>query len=133
MDSSISPGLPAAFHHRLGRRQAAILNEDGSESAHLQREIYNFQEIKKDLLAAGHVFKTATDSRYCSTATRNTAKLLNKLRGMFAFVIWDKEKRGCLAPGTFRHQAPVLRPDGRHLDVWLGDQKLFAPSPLPKS
>ena len=39
-----------------GGRQP-ILNEDGSKVLTFNGEIYNFQEIKKDLLAAGHVFK----------------------------------------------------------------------------
>ena len=39
-----------------------ILNEDGTKVLVFNGEIYNFQELRKDLLAKGHVFKTSTDS-----------------------------------------------------------------------
>ena len=94
MDGSISLGFRRLSIIDLEGGRQPILNEDGSKVLTFNGEIYNFQEIKKDLLAAGHVFKTATDSEVLLHGYEEYGeKLLNKLRGMFAFVIWDKEKR----------------------------------------
>ena len=76
-----------------GGRQP-IVNEDGTKVLTFNGEIYNYREIKEELLKAGHVFKTATDSEVLLHGYEEYGeKLLNKLRGMFAFVIWDKEKQ----------------------------------------
>ncbi len=94
MDGTISLGFRRLSIIDLEGGRQPILNEDGSKVLTFNGEIYNFQEIKKDLLAAGHVFKTATDSEVLLHGYEEYGTgLLNKLRGMFAFVIWDKEKR----------------------------------------
>lgn len=94
VDDQVSLGFRRLSIIDLEGGRQPILNEDGSKVLTFNGEIYNFQEIKKDLLAAGHVFKTATDSEVLLHGYEEYGeKLLNKLRGMFAFVIWDKEKR----------------------------------------
>lgn len=71
-----------------------IFNEDGSLVLVFNGEIYNFQEIREELVAAGHIFKTKTDSEVLIHGYEEYGeKLLDKLRGMFAFVIWDKNKK----------------------------------------
>lgn len=71
-----------------------IFNEDGSLVLVFNGEIYNFQEIREKLVAAGHIFKTKTDSEVLIHGYEEYGeKLLDKLRGMFAFVIWDKNKK----------------------------------------
>ncbi len=76
-----------------GGRQPMV-NEDGSKVLVFNGEIYNFSQIKEQLVAAGHVFKTAADSEVLLHGYEEYGpELLNKLRGMFAFVIWDKNTR----------------------------------------
>ena len=56
-------------------------------------EIYNYQSLREDLLKAGHVFTTKTDSEVLLHGFEEYGTdLLNKLRGMFAFAIWDKQR-----------------------------------------
>ena len=94
MDGTIALGFRRLSIIDLEGGRQPILNEDGTKVLTFNGEIYNYQEIKKDLLAAGHVFKTATDSEVLLHGYEEYGtQLLNKLRGMFAFVIWDKEKR----------------------------------------
>ena len=72
-----------------------ILNEDGTKVLVFNGEIYNFQELRKDLLAKGHVFKTSTDSEVLLHGYEEYgSELLQKLRGMYAFVIWDNKAHG---------------------------------------
>lgn len=67
-----------------------IYNEDKSKVLLFNGEIYNFQSIREELVAKGHTFTTKTDSEVLLHGYEEYGEeLLNKLRGMFAFVIWD--------------------------------------------
>lgn len=71
-----------------------LFNEDGSVVLVFNGEIYNFQGIREKLVAAGHKFKTKTDSEVLVHGYEEYGpKLLDMLRGMFSFVIWDKNKK----------------------------------------
>ena len=71
-----------------------IFNEDGSLVIVFNGEIYNYREIREKLIAAGHTFKTNTDTEVLIHGYEEFGeKLLNMLRGMFSFVIWDKNKK----------------------------------------
>lgn len=57
-------------------------------------EIYNFKEIKEDLIKKGHTFKTTCDTEVILHGyAEYGADIVNDLRGMFAFVIWDKKNK----------------------------------------
>lgn len=91
MDGSISLGFRRLSIIDLEGGRQPILNEDGSKVLLFNGEIYNYQDIRRDLLEAGHVFKTATDSEVLLHGYEEYGTdLLNKLRGMFAFIIWDR-------------------------------------------
>lgn len=71
-----------------------IFNEDETKILLFNGEIYNYQSIREDLIKKGHIFKTNTDSEVLLHGYEEYGEeLLNKLRGMFAFVIWDKVKK----------------------------------------
>lgn len=71
-----------------------IYNEDRSKVLLFNGEIYNFQSIRKELIAKGHIFTTKTDSEVLLHGYEEYGeKLLDKLRGMFAFVIWDTKTK----------------------------------------
>lgn len=76
-----------------GGRQP-MSNEDDSMYITFNGEIYNFKEIKEDLINKGHIFKTNTDTEVILHGYEEyKEKILDKLRGMFAFVIWDKNTK----------------------------------------
>ena len=57
-------------------------------------EIYNFPALRKDLEQAGYAFKTKTDTEVIlALYQREGARCLDKLFGMFAIAIWDKQKQ----------------------------------------
>lgn len=72
-----------------------IYNEDRSKVLVFNGEIYNYQELRSELIKEGHEFQTHTDSETLLHGYEQWGEeLLQKLRGMYAFVIWDmKEKR----------------------------------------
>ncbi len=70
-----------------------MYNEDGSVVIVFNGEIYNFMELRDELIAKGHVFKTHCDTEAIVHGYEEWGeKIAEKLRGMFAFVIWDKKK-----------------------------------------
>lgn len=96
-----------------------IENEDGGKVLMFNGEIYNYRDLRKDLLAAGHVFKTQTDSEVLLHGYEEWgADLLPRLRGMFAFAVWDKPSKELFLARDFFGIKPMhytLLPDGRLL------------------
>ena len=71
-----------------------IQNEDGTKVLVFNGEIYNYRDLRQELIDAGHVFKTQTDSEVLLHGYEEWgAKLLDRLRGMFAFVVWDSVEK----------------------------------------
>ena len=70
-----------------------IYNEDKSMVIVFNGEIYNYQALKDELIEKGHKFKTKTDTEVIIHGYEEYGvELFPKLRGMFAFVIYDKVK-----------------------------------------
>jgi len=74
-----------------------LSNEDGTIWIVFNGEIYNYQELRTFLLSKGHVFKTRTDTEVIVHLYEELGpECLQKLRGMFAFAIWDEKARTLL-------------------------------------
>ena len=73
----------ATGHQPLG-------NEDGKVQVVFNGEIYNFQPLRAQLMALGHVFRTASDTETIVHAYEQWGQdCVRHFRGMFAFAIWD--------------------------------------------
>src|SRR5215470_2770530 len=71
-----------------------ICNEDGTVWIVFNGEIYNYQALREDLRAKGHTFKTQTDTEVIVHLYEEFGSgCVEKLRGMFAFAIWDERER----------------------------------------
>lgn len=69
-----------------------MYNEDGSVVIVFNGEIYNFMELRDELISKGHIFTTHCDTEVIIHGYEEWGeKIADKLRGMFAFVIWDKK------------------------------------------
>jgi len=93
----------AALAHRrlsivdLSTGQQPLANEDGSIWVVFNGEIYNHAEIRKELEAHGHSYRTRSDTETIVHAYEQWGEeCVHRFRGMFAFAIWDGPKRRLL-------------------------------------
>jgi len=93
---------------------APLSNEDGSIWVVFNGEIYNFQQLRRDLEEVGHVFRTRTDTEVIvHLYEQHGVDCLSKMRGMFAFALWDSRKRRLFAARDRLGKKPFCyRPDG---------------------
>ena len=75
-----------------------LYNEDRSMVLVFNGEIYNYQDLREELKAAGHEFVSNTDSETLIHGYEEWGeKLVDRLRGMYAFAIWDTKKKRLFA------------------------------------
>jgi asparagine synthase (glutamine-hydrolysing) len=74
-----------------------LSNEDGTVWIVFNGEIYNFEELRKDLLTRGHVFRTRTDTEVIVHLYEEYGTAcVERLRGMFGFAIWDGRSKSLM-------------------------------------
>jgi asparagine synthase (glutamine-hydrolysing) len=92
------PGIGLA-HRRLSIIDLAggdqpIGNEDGTIQVVFNGEIYNYHDLRRDLEARGHRFRTMSDTEVLvHLYEEHGSALVERLRGMFAFALWDRRRR----------------------------------------
>ena len=101
----------AGFYHApgigLGHRRLSIIdlstgdqplgNEDGQVQVVFNGEIYNFAEVRAELVARGHQFRTSTDTEIIVHGYEEWGeRCVDRFRGMFAFAVWDARARRLL-------------------------------------
>jgi len=94
MDEQVAMGFRRLSIIDLDHGSQPMANETGDLIITFNGEIYNYKEIRKELEAKGHVFANHADTECLVHGYEEYGTdLLSHLRGMFAFVIWDKNKK----------------------------------------
>ncbi len=124
----------------LGHRRLSIIdleggsqpmfNEDKNLVTVFNGEIYNFMELREQLTAAGHVFATHSDTEVLLHGYEEWGEALpEKLRGMFAFVIWDKANRTLFGARDIFGIKPFYYYQNEDLLLFGSEIKTFLPHP----
>lgn len=112
-------GFHADPHAVLGNRRLQIIdlergrqplsNEDGTLWITFNGEIYNYRELRSELQGKGHSFQTETDTETILHLYEEMgARCVERLRGMFSFVIWDASRRTVFAARDRFGQKPFF-------------------------
>jgi asparagine synthase (glutamine-hydrolysing) len=116
-------GALALGHKRLAiidideRSAQPMLAAEGQYRIVFNGEIYNFQDIRKELETLGHSFRTTGDTEVLLAGYIQWGhEVIHKLRGMFAFAIWDEKRQELfLARDRFGKKPLYYRPDSNSL------------------
>lgn len=101
-DENVALGFRRLSIIDLNNGSQPIYNEDNTKVIVFNGEIYNYEELKTELLKCGHIFKTETDTEVLLHGYEEyREELLPKLRGMFAFVIYDTNSKELFAARDF--------------------------------
>ncbi|MFF4774306.1 asparagine synthase (glutamine-hydrolyzing) [Microtetraspora fusca] len=116
----------------LGMRRLAIIDvmtgeqpvhsEDGQVVAVFNGELYNFAELRRDLTGRGHTLRSTGDSEcLVHLYEEHGTDMVDRLRGMFAFAIWDRARgRLVLARDRVGKKPLYWRSDGD--TIWFGSE-----------
>ena len=92
VDDNVALGFRRLSIIDLAEGDQPMFNEDGSLVLTFNGEIYNFKDLRKELVEAGHIFKNNSDSEVLLHGFEQWGEeLVKKLRGMFAFVIFKRK------------------------------------------
>jgi asparagine synthase (glutamine-hydrolysing) len=119
-DDKVALGMRRLSIIDLTTGHQPISNEDGSVWTVYNGEIYNFPELRADLIKRGHQFTTQTDTEVIvHLYEEKEENFVHSLNGMFAIAVWDKKKKKLVLVRDRIGVKPL------HY-LQLGDQVLFA-------
>lgn len=154
LEANVGIGMRRLSIIDLAGGHQPIANEDGRLQIVFNGEIYNYVELREELVRAGHRFTTRSDTETILHGYEEWGLgVLPKLNGMFAFAIWDRAERSlfiardragikplfyCLEPHrfTFGSELKAVLAAGVPTDVDLGAVRQFLAHwyvPTPRS
>lgn len=118
----------------LGHRRLAVIDvaggrqplhsEDGAITAIVNGEIYNFGALRRELERAGHRFATRSDSEVVVHGYETWGEgVLERLDGMFAFALWDREQRRLLLARDRMGEKPLFTAEAAGVFAFASELK----------
>lgn len=133
-------GIYVDFYIALGHRRLSIIdieggrqpmeNEDGRLICIFNGEIYNYTKLKELLMEKGHVFVTKSDTEVLLHGYEEWGEQLpEKLRGMFAFAIWDRQEKKLFCTRDYFGIKPFYYYHKDDVFMFGSEIKCFLPHP----
>src|SRR6202158_5686989 len=111
-----------------------LSNEDGTIHIVFNGEIYNYQELRQYLLGRGHVFRTQTDTETIVHFYEELGEAcVEKLRGMFAFAIWDHRSKSLFLARDRVGIKPLYYSQSRNSVIFASEIKAILADPEMKA
>lgn len=130
-DMNISLGQRRLSINDLANGNQPISNEKNNLQLICNGEIYNSPELRKELLAKGHRFKTNSDVEVILHLYEEYGKESVKyLRGMFAFALWDTENKSLFLGRDHLGQKPLYFYSQDNLFIFASEAKAILASGL---
>ncbi|MBO4618180.1 MAG: asparagine synthase (glutamine-hydrolyzing) [Lachnospiraceae bacterium] len=132
-DDTIAMGFRRLSIIDLSTGDQPLYNEDRSLVINFNGEIYNYKELREELIAKGHVFACHADTEVIIHGYEEYGEaIVDKLRGMFAFVIWDNKKKELFGARDPFGIKPFYYYDTPELFEYGSEIKTFLKHPLFK-
>ncbi|GAY72799.1 asparagine synthase (glutamine-hydrolyzing) [Lentilactobacillus kosonis] len=129
-DENASMGFRRLSIIDLAHGAQPMKNRDGSKVLTFNGEIYNYKDIRKELQDLGYEFKTDVDSEVLIHGYDAWGpELLQKLRGMFAFVIYDSKTNEVFGARDHFGIKPLYYYDDGKTFLWASEIKAFLEHP----
>src|SRR5918993_1223240 len=138
-DGSWAGSGPVLGHRRLAIIDLAgghqpLFNETREVGVVFNGEVYNYRELARELTAAGHRFRTASDTEVIVHGYEEWGDdFVTRLRGMFAFALWDEPRRRFLLGRDRFGVKPLYYAETRERLLFASEIKaLFADPEVPR-
>ncbi len=130
VDGDVSLGFRRLSIIDLDGGSQPITNEDGTKVLVFNGEIYNFQQLREELIGKGHTFKTRTDSEVLLHGYEEYGPDFTKrLRGMFAYLIWDSVNKTLFGARDIFGIKPMFYYDDGETLLFASEIKAFTANP----
>jgi len=137
-DASAEP--PPARNVGLGMARLSVIdvlgghqpmpNEDGSVWVVCNGEVYNFRELRDELIARGHRFRTRSDTEVLPHLYEEQGeRFVARLRGMFAIALWDERAQRLLLARDRMGQKPLCYCDDGARLVFASELQALVEAP----
>lgn len=122
VDDGVGLGIQRLAIIDLETGDQPIFNEDRSVVVILNGEIYNYRELRAELASAGHRFSTRSDTEVIVHLYEDLGDdCVNRLRGMFAFALWDRRRQRLLLARDRIGKKPLFYAE-QEGTLWFGSE-----------
>ena len=129
-DDNVAMGFRRLSIIDLDHGRQPIIDEERKMVLTFNGEIYNYKDIRKELIDLGYHFKTDVDSEVLIYGYEAWgSKLLDRLRGMYAFVIYDQKKNEIFGARDHFGIKPMYYYDDGKSFLWGSEIKAFLENP----
>ncbi|MCF6515175.1 asparagine synthase (glutamine-hydrolyzing) [Lactobacillus sp. S2-2] len=129
-DENVSMGFRRLSFIDLAHGGQPLFGNDKTEALTFNGEIYNYEEIRDELKELGFKFETDVDSEVLIRGYEAWGPgILDKLRGMFSFVIYDKNKKQVFGARDHFGIKPLYYYDDGDAFMWASEIKAFLDHP----